>query len=120
MLIPNNTNLHDSVIDAYRLASDFLFKLRNLKRQEQNVPAFLSDNLSQIVINWHKLAQFDVIQYESYSRVKIYTGKSLMADLHQHDKHLPCIVSDLNAKNDNLIDIHSDIFSCNYLKNLKA
>ncbi|EHO62162.1 hypothetical protein HMPREF9453_01880 [Dialister succinatiphilus YIT 11850] len=43
-----------------------------------------------------------------------------MADLHQHDKHLPCIVSDLNAKNDNLIDIHSDIFSCNYLKNLKA
>ena len=61
MLILNNTNLHDSVIDAYRLASDFLFKLRNLKRQEQNVPAFLSDNLSQIVINCDKLAQAGTI-----------------------------------------------------------
>lgn len=55
MLILNNTDLHDSVIDAYGLASDFLFKLRNLKGQEQNVPAFLSDNLSQIVINCDKL-----------------------------------------------------------------
>lgn len=55
MLILNNTNLHDSVIDAYRLASDFKFKIRNLKRQGQNVPAFWCINLSQIVISCDKL-----------------------------------------------------------------